>query len=130
MNGIDPALAVDADPDQLYRMILNLVRNAAEALAGAVELPGCAADGREIKVSAARANGEIFVEVSDNGPGIPDSVREQLFKPFSSTRAGGSGLGLAIARELARGHGGEVELIVTGKNGTRFRVSIPEREPA
>jgi signal transduction histidine kinase len=120
VNGIDPGLHVEADADQLYRMILNLVRNAVEALmeAGAGE--------GEIKVSAARAGGEVTVEVCDNGPGIPEQVRPQLFQPFSTARAGGSGLGLAIARELARGHGGDVELIATDSTGTRFRISIPD----
>jgi signal transduction histidine kinase len=120
VNGIDPALHIEADPDQLYRMILNLVRNAAEALSEA-----SAANG-EIRVSAARAGRDVSVEVCDNGPGIPDQVRRQLFQPFSTARSGGSGLGLAIARELARGHGGDVELVATGDTGTRFRISIPD----
>jgi signal transduction histidine kinase len=123
MNGIDPTLSVEADPDQLYRMILNLVRNAAEALTEASAGP----EGEgEIRVSSGRSNGEVFVEVSDNGPGIPDAVQSLLFKPFASSRAGGSGLGLAIARELARGHGGDVALVATGRTGTRFRISIPD----
>lgn len=127
-NGIDPKLGVEADPDQLFRMILNLVRNAAEALDSALESEG--ENAGEIKISAARANGGIVVEVTDNGPGIPEAVREQLFTPFSSARSGGSGLGLAIARELARGHGGDVELVSTGSAGTRFRISIPDRPHA
>ena len=127
-NGIDSQLGVEADPDQLFRMILNLVRNAAEALSEAAAV-SAAAD-REIKVSAVRVNGEIVVEVTDNGPGIPDGVRANLFTPFASARPGGSGLGLAIARELARGHGGDVALVSTGSDGTRFRISIPDRPHA
>ena len=120
-NGIDPGLEVDADPDQLYRMILNLVRNAAEAL---VEQE----DGGEIKVSAWRKGCHVTVDVADNGPGIPKAIHARLFQPFAtSARAGGSGLGLAIARELARAHGGEVSLISTGAEGTCFRIEIPDR---
>jgi signal transduction histidine kinase len=128
-NGIDPALQVDADPDQLYRMILNLVRNAAEALtaaSGSAETDASDA-AAEIKVSASRRNGGVTVDVADNGPGIPEAMQAHLFQPFASARAGGSGLGLAIARELARGHGGNVELVATGKSGTCFRISIPDQ---
>jgi signal transduction histidine kinase len=127
VNGIDPSLELDADPDQLYRMILNLVRNAVEALSDLKAGIDIVAGAPEIRVSAARANGRVSVEVADNGPGIPVSVRDRLFEPFSTARSGGSGLGLAIARELARGHGGDVELVATGGSGTCFRISIPDR---
>ncbi|MBV9332353.1 MAG: HAMP domain-containing histidine kinase [Alphaproteobacteria bacterium] len=117
-NGIDPALTVAADPDQLYRIILNLVRNAAEALPE---------QGGRISVSAERAGGVISLDISDNGPGLPSAVRERLFQPFvSSQRRGGSGLGLAIARELALGHGGDVALIASGPEGTLFRITLPD----
>jgi len=117
-NGIDPELLIDADPEQLYRMILNLLRNAAEALGGA---------GGDIRVSAVHANGAVTLDVYDTGPGVPDAVRERLFQPFAgSARAGGSGLGLAIARDLARLHGGDITLVATGSQGTHFRISIPD----
>lgn len=120
-NGIDSALMVDADPEQLYRMILNLVRNAAEALGNA---------GGDIAVSAERANGTVTLDITDTGPGIPQAVRDKLFQPFAgSARAGGSGLGLAIARDLARSHGGDIVLVATGCEGTRFRISIPDSAP-
>ena len=127
-NGIDAELRVEADPDQLFRMILNLVRNAAEALTEVAQVE--TETESEIRVWAARMNGGIVVEVSDNGPGVPEAVRAKLFTPFASARPGGSGLGLAIARELARGHGGDVELVSTGRAGTRFRISIPDRPHA
>ena len=117
MNGIDPTLEIDADPEQFFRMILNLVRNAAEALA----------QGGDISVKAERAERTVTVDVLDTGPGIPAALRERLFQPFSSsTRAGGSGLGLAIARDLARLHGGDVLLVATGPEGTHFRIVIPD----
>ena len=120
-NGIDPELMIDADPEQLYRMLLNLLRNAAEAMG---------AGGGDIRVAAERANGAVTVDISDTGPGIPDAVRAKLFQPFAgSARAGGSGLGLAIARDLARGHGGDIMLVTTGHQGTHFRISIPDHAP-
>ncbi len=123
-NGIDSALEIDADPEHLYRMILNLVRNAAEALAEGGQ-------GGEITVSAARRHNHVAIDVADDGPGIPDAVRERLFQPFgASARAGGSGLGLAIARELARAHGGDVTLLATDASGTQFRIVIPDRKEA
>jgi signal transduction histidine kinase len=117
-DGIDPALIIDADPEQLYRMVLNLLRNAAEALSS---------EGGDIRVSAERVNGAVTLDIHDTGPGIPDALRDKLFQPFAgSARAGGSGLGLAIARDLARGHGGDITLIATGSEGTHFRISIPD----
>jgi len=114
-------LEVDADPEQLYRIILNLVRNAAQALAERQ-------DGA-IAVSARREFRRVDIDVRDNGPGIPDAMRERLFQPFAgSSRAGGSGLGLAIARDLARAHGGDVALIATAETGTTFRITIPDRK--
>jgi signal transduction histidine kinase len=116
-NRIDAGLVVDADREQVFRMILNLVRNAAEA---------CGTNGGEIAVSAVRHAAKTEIDVADNGPGIPDAVAGKLFQPFvSATRPGGSGLGLAIARDLARGHGGELWLLSTGASGTVFRIILP-----
>lgn len=118
-NRVDAGLDVDADREQLFRMILNLMRNAAEALA---------ARGGEIAVSAARRDGAVEIDIADDGPGIPEAVRGRLFQPFASAaRPGGSGLGLAIARDLARGHGGDLVLVSTGERGTVFRLVLPDR---
>ncbi|MBI3675977.1 MAG: HAMP domain-containing histidine kinase [Proteobacteria bacterium] len=118
---IDPELEVDADSEQLFRIVLNLVRNASEAI-------GERASG-EIRIAAQRQGRHVFIEVADNGPGIAQAVRARLFQPFASTaKPGGSGLGLTIARDLARAHGGDVTLTETGALGTCFRVDIPDRE--
>jgi signal transduction histidine kinase len=117
---IDPALEIDADPEQLFRILLNLARNAVEALA-------TRGRGGRVGISAARQDQGTTLEISDDGPGIPESMRERLFQPFARTsRPGGSGLGLAIARDLARAHGGDIELVATGDGGTVFRVTIPD----
>ncbi|MFL5236065.1 MAG: ATP-binding protein, partial [Rhizomicrobium sp.] len=114
-------LLIDADPEQLFRITLNLLRNAEQAVDGNAA--------GEIRVSASRNGRRVLIHVSDNGPGIPEKARDRLFQPFAgSARTGGSGLGLVISRELARAHGGDISLIHTGPNGTTFRVEIPDRD--
>jgi len=112
-NQVAAGANAQADPDHLYRICANLIRNAGEAMASggtvAVELDG--AD----------------LSIADTGPGLPDKAREHLFKPFAgSTRRDGTGLGLALSRDLARAMGGELALAETGPQGTRFVLSLPE----
>ncbi len=107
-------LTVEADRDQLYRVLLNLARNAVEAGA------------RRLRCTAACENGIIAIEIVDDGPGLPPKARDNLFRPFfGSARPGGSGLGLAIARELMRAHGGELALVSSTGRGTVFRLTLP-----
>ena len=111
---IPPDLAVSADRDQLYRVFLNLARNAVEAGA------------RRLRFAAAQEDGTIAIVIADDGPGLPPKARENLFRPFfGSARPGGSGLGLAIARELLRAHGGELNLVSSTATGTAFRLTLP-----
>ncbi len=111
---IPRGLAVAADRDQLYRVFLNLARNAVEAGA------------RRLRFSAADEAGAIAIEIADDGPGLPPKAQENLFRPFfGSARPGGSGLGLAIARELMRAHGGELALVSSTGAGTVFRLILP-----
>lgn len=111
---------VEADPDQLYRIVYNLARNAAQAL----EATG---KGGTVSITARRYDDKAEIDVIDDGPGMPMVARENLFKAFKGgVRKGGSGLGLAIALELARGHGGGVELIDSTTDGTCFRITIPD----
>lgn len=120
---VEPALEVSADPEQLFRILLNLVRNAADAV---VRSPDSG-----IRISARRSASAVTIDVADNGVGIPRALQEKLFQPFALTsRPGGTGLGLAIARELARAHGGDVVLVSTGSSGTVFRVTLPDRREA
>ncbi|MEZ5925297.1 MAG: HAMP domain-containing sensor histidine kinase [Hyphomicrobiaceae bacterium] len=119
---IDEALEVDADPDQLYRILSNLIVNAMQVL----EARG-APDGNEVTVKARRLGGLVEIDVGDTGPGIPEMARRHLFEAFQgSARPGGTGLGLAIVAELVRAHGGEVVLHDEGP-GTTFRVTLPDR---
>jgi signal transduction histidine kinase len=114
---VDAGLHAEADSEQLFRIVLNLIRNAAEAIGQA--------EG-QIQVNALRQGAVTIIDVCDTGPGIPANAREKLFKPFATVSKGGSGLGLAIARELARAHGGDVTLFATSGQGTVFRVTIPD----
>jgi signal transduction histidine kinase len=124
ISAIERGLSVDADPDQLFRVLLNLVRNAAQALESN---PKNDPASMQIRVTGRREGAVAILEVSDTGPGVPQRARENLFKAFqTSGRQGGSGLGLAIAAELVRAHGGDISL-VEGTIGATFRIVIPDR---
>ncbi len=117
---IEEALEVDADRDQLFRVLSNLCRNAVQALESQDEAAG------EIVVAARREGSVTVIEVADTGPGVPERARAHLFKAFQSVaRKGGTGLGLAIAAELVQAHGGNLTLLDT-EGGAIFRVTIPD----
>jgi len=121
---IPEGMELRADSDQLHRLLSNLIRNARQAIV---------ATGKEgeISVQADEDNGEWAIIVSDTGPGLPPKAREHLFTPFQGgIRKGGTGLGLAIAAELARGHGGRLDLLVSDHSGTKFAIRIPKGDSA
>ena len=121
---LERGLTVDADRDQLFRILVNVTRNAMQAL----ELRGARDPARDqIRITGRREGSVTVIEVSDTGPGVSDRARAHLFEAFQgSTRAGGSGLGLAIAAELVHAHGGEIRM-VEGTIGATFRITIPDR---
>lgn len=117
VNKVDAQARVFADSDHLHRIIANLVRNAAEAMGG------------QGQVTIEMAGDTLLI--ADNGPGLPDGLRDNLFKPFSASgKRGGSGLGLAIARDLSRAMGGDLELASTGPDGTCFALHLPSADAA
>jgi signal transduction histidine kinase len=121
---IERGLTVDGDPDQLLRVLINLARNAVQALE--TRAPNDPVRD-QIRITGRREGAVVVIEVSDTGPGFPAKAREHLFEAFQgSTRSGGTGLGLAIAAELVRAHGGEITL-VEGTIGATFRLTIPDR---
>jgi signal transduction histidine kinase len=121
---IERGMSVDADRDQLLRVLINIARNAAQALE-ALAPNDPARD--QIRVTGRREGAVAVIEISDTGPGLSPKARIHLFEAFqASTRTGGTGLGLAIAAELVRAHGGEIKL-VDGTIGATFRITIPDR---
>jgi signal transduction histidine kinase len=121
---LEPGLKVDADPDQLFRVILNIARNAVQALEARAPLDP---ERDQIRIKAKRLGTTVQIEVADTGPGIPPERRAHLFEAFvSSARRGGTGLGLPIADELVRAHGGEIRLIDSAV-GTAFQILLPDQ---
>jgi signal transduction histidine kinase len=123
-NDVPQQIEVRADPEQVFRIFLNLLRNAFEALETAGPQPGRAA---EVIVTASRRDGVVVVEVADTGPGVPKAARKRLFEPFkASSRPGGTGLGLAIAADLVRAHGGTIALMAGEPGaGATFQITLP-----
>jgi signal transduction histidine kinase len=121
---VDEELAIDADRDQLYRVLSNLCRNALQAL----EQQDGGHHGGHIRVTGKRNGDRVTIDVRDNGPGVPEKARAHLFQAFQgSARQGGTGLGLAVAHELVTAHGGSIRLLETDR-GTQFRIEIPDRQ--
>ncbi len=116
-NEVERGFAVEADREQLYRVFFNLTRNALEAGAAAV------------RVEARPVRDFLVVDVEDDGPGMPEAAKQNIFKPFAaSTREGGTGLGLSIAHDIMRAHGGDIRLERSGPEGTLFRLVLPLRQ--
>jgi two-component system sensor kinase FixL len=111
---------VYADPIQLQQVVLNLVRNAIDAMADVPESQ------REIVLSAHLVpEGEIEVVVADHGTGLAPDASEHLFNPFFTTKSGGTGLGLAISRSIVRAHGGRLWHTPNERTGARFHFTLP-----
>lgn len=110
-----PDLVVDLDTELMERAILNVVQNAAQAIAGA---------GR-IHIALTREDDRCRLSIADTGPGIPQAIRERLFDPFFTTRHGGTGLGLAITRRAIDQHRGSIEIDSTPGQGTTVTIVLP-----
>jgi signal transduction histidine kinase len=114
---VDGRASAPGHADKLRQVLVNLVRNAAEA-AGA---------GGQVAVRIAEADGAAFVSVEDSGPGIPSERRDRLFEPFFTTKPRGTGLGLAVSRAIARAHGGDLAAQAADAGGARFALTLPLR---
>jgi signal transduction histidine kinase len=119
---MEPSLRIDADHEHLFRALSNLVRNAIQA----IESVEGKTDG-EVRIAAHREGRKVVIDVKDNGAGVPQKARQNLFKAFhGSTKKGGTGLGLVIAAELVQAHGGTLTL-VESREGAHFRLELPDR---
>ncbi|PSJ58762.1 sensor histidine kinase [Kumtagia ephedrae] len=124
VNGVDPTFEVDADSEQLFRVLTNLCRNAVQAMASETD----AAAVNRLSITAERQGSVSRILVADTGPGLPQKARDNLFAAFrGAARSGGTGLGLAIAQELVRAHGGALELVESRGGRTVFAVTIPDQ---
>ena len=123
-NHISIGTVISADPDQLFRALFNLARNASQALARCDDQKAPALIRFEALHHKNTADKTTIIRVTDNGPGLPQRARDHLFQPFTGS-TGGTGLGLAIAREIAQGHGGDLVLVETGAGKTVFELTLP-----
>jgi signal transduction histidine kinase len=123
---VGPRLQVEADPEHLHRILLNLMRNAREAIESVADRGGVGV----VKISASKDDPQTVLRVADNGPGLSEKARQRLFQPFAgSSRSGGAGLGLAISRELVQANGGDLDLVDSGPHGTTFEIRLPSGGP-
>ena len=116
---VPPGVQLDADPEQLTRVLTNLCINASQAMN---------ANGR-IWIDAWREGTATVLRVRDEGPGVPSNLREQVFEALFTTKAKGSGLGLALCRRIAEAHGGSVSL-EPSEQGAAFRIAVPDATSA
>jgi signal transduction histidine kinase len=107
------------DALQIEQVLLNLVRNAVEALDGTGRRP------RTVALSMREAGDWVEIRVSDNGPGIPNGIPDHLFEPLATSKEAGRGLGLAICHSIAEIHGGRLDVERTGPDGTTFVLALP-----
>lgn len=127
-NKVDNAMVVRVGKDNLFRILLNLMRNGRHALEASGQESGTLA----MSVEASVENDALHLTVRDTGPGIPDAVRERLFQPFEgdASRRGSTGLGLAIAKELAEADSGTIALLPSAQDGVKtgavFVITLPD----
>ncbi|MBX5473136.1 MAG: GHKL domain-containing protein, partial [Acetobacteraceae bacterium] len=105
------------DKIQIQQVLVNLMRNAVEAMANSAR--------RELSVSAVRAGEMIEISVADTGPGLPEEVHARLFQPFVTTKPNGMGIGLYVCRTIVEAHGGELSADRVATGGTVFRFTVP-----
>jgi two-component system nitrogen regulation sensor histidine kinase GlnL len=109
---------VFVDLAKLEQVLLNLVLNGLDVMP----------EGGKLTIRLIQAEGEVHVDIADTGPGIPQSIRSQIFDPYFTTKSEGSGMGLAICEKIIRQHGGQIDF-ETGPEGTVCRLSLPVETP-
>jgi len=117
-DGMPPVLI---DRIQIQQVLLNLVRNAIEAMAHGAR--------RELVIETSRADDTAVIRVADTGPGIAPDIMARLFEPFTTSKPTGMGVGLSICREIVEAHGGRIAAAPNPPAGTVFVVTLPIAEP-
>jgi signal transduction histidine kinase len=116
VNSVDREIIVEADREQLFRVINNLGRNAVQAGAKLITV-----------AVQPKPQNAVCIKIQDDGPGLPQKARDNLFTPFAgSTKKDGTGLGLVIARDVMRAHGGDLNVLRSDDSGTIFGIELPE----
>jgi two-component system nitrogen regulation sensor histidine kinase NtrY len=114
---IQPDIVLDADPDLLAQVLINLLRNAAQAAQrGKAE--------HWVRLSLSSVSGRVWIEVEDSGTGVPENLRRDIFLPFFTTRAEGTGVGLNLARQVIVAHGGSIDIGDGRTGGALFRIIL------
>jgi len=117
LTDLDPSIQlVNIDAEQIRRVIINLVENAMDALNGGGEITIC--------TKANHQEGKVILEVSDTGQGVPESIKNNIFKPYFSTKEKGTGLGLAIVSRVVEDHGGKIYVSDNSPKGSRFTIEL------
>jgi nitrogen fixation/metabolism regulation signal transduction histidine kinase len=111
-------LVIHVDPDLMVQVLINLLRNAADAAKEHADRPAVSLSFSE------SSSGRAQIEVADNGPGIPDSLAQDVFLPFFTTKAKGTGVGLSLARQVVLAHGGSITLMKSLSGGALFRIIL------
>lgn len=111
-------LTIDADPDLLAQVLINLMRNAAEAARAHSDAPAVSLSFIQTK------SRRIQIEVADNGAGVPETLRHDIFLPFFTTKEKGTGVGLSLARQIVLAHRGSIDLATSDAGGALFRILI------
>jgi signal transduction histidine kinase len=106
---------VQVDEDLMAQVLLGLVSNAGDA----------SPPGGVVRITARADDGGVTVSVSDEGPGVPEALRERVFEPFFTTRESGHGLGLAVAQQIVEAHGGRITVADAPGGGARLDVQLP-----
>ncbi|MEO1397243.1 MAG: HAMP domain-containing sensor histidine kinase, partial [Pseudomonadota bacterium] len=123
VNRVAPDMEISADPEQLFRILMNLARNSVQAM----DLLQGTDVVRRLTVFAKRRDDDVCIMISDTGPGVEPSARKNLFAAFKTNgRKGGTGLGLAIAAELVMAHGGTIRLTDDEPPGATFEITLPQ----
>ncbi|MFA6117816.1 MAG: ATP-binding protein [Sphingomonas sp.] len=114
---VQPDVTLDADPDLLAQVLINLLRNAAEAAHRGTSA-------HWVRLSLSHVAGRVWIEVEDSGTGVPENLRRDIFLPFFTTRAEGTGVGLNLARQVVVAHGGSIDIADGRTGGALFRIIL------
>jgi PAS domain S-box-containing protein len=127
----DNLVKVEVDPDQIVQVMINLIKNSAEAVeeGGTIVVRGRLYTGGDSEIVVEKDKDMICIEISDTGPGIDADERERIFEPFYTKKKGGTGLGLFVTHSIVQHHQGKIHVLSDPGDGATFKVYLPIRQP-